>query len=203
MKRLRRWLFNFAAAVSFLLCVATTLLWVRSHGRPGWCQHIWPEDGITVGIFSIDGRIILAHDRGSGDFSATSPELFSHVMKIVGRPEPLGFKGAVAGFNIIIWEFRWARRSARSQFYAPLTQHTPPALSVQAGDRPEKTIYLVVPYWMPLMLTILLPGYWLIRFYRLSSRAHNGQCGVCGYDLRATPERCPECGTSTPAREFA
>ncbi len=53
-----------------------------------------------------------------------------------------------------------------------------------------------------LLLFMFLPLFfvlWLIlttrRFVRQRYRFSHGLCTTCGYDLRASPDRCPECGT--------
>ena len=54
---------------------------------------------------------------------------------------------------------------------------------------------LVVPYWFLALLFAILPVVW---FRRWRHRIPPGHCHKCGYDLRASEERCPECGTSFP-----
>lgn len=60
---------------------------------------------------------------------------------------------------------------------------------------------LVLPYWLlmaPLVL-VAVPrwvGHWR---HQAARRIAAGLCARCGYDVRASPERCPECGLACRA----
>jgi hypothetical protein len=54
---------------------------------------------------------------------------------------------------------------------------------------------LVLPLWLLTGIAAMLPLYWLARRLASSRQRRRGFCLVCSYDLRATPDRCPECGT--------
>jgi hypothetical protein len=62
-------------------------------------------------------------------------------------------------------------------------------------DYSRAYLNLFVPMWLISVLLGLLP---LAALLRLGSRRSGvGRCEHCGYDLRATPDRCPECGTAS------
>jgi hypothetical protein len=46
--------------------------------------------------------------------------------------------------------------------------------------------------------SLILPAAWLGNGYRRKRWPKVGYCRQCGYDLRASRERCPECGTAIP-----
>ena len=56
--------------------------------------------------------------------------------------------------------------------------------------------WLAVPPWAVLALTLLPPAWRGAMLRRRRRRRRAGQCPACGYDLRASPERCPECGAA-------
>jgi hypothetical protein len=62
---------------------------------------------------------------------------------------------------------------------------------------PNRHLLIMVPTWLLSVSLMILPLGWIKQ-----ARQHRrvGYCVSCGYDLRATPDRCPECGTAPSAR---
>jgi hypothetical protein len=60
----------------------------------------------------------------------------------------------------------------------------------------DHSLGLLVPDWFLLLMAAPYPLYVLldISSRRRRERFAAGQCLACGYDLRHSPERCPECG---------
>ncbi len=58
-----------------------------------------------------------------------------------------------------------------------------------------------VPHWFLIGLSLYPSVVAIIGIRRRRQRGALGQCVNCGYDVRATPERCPECGTIPSKKE--
>ncbi|HEV8604796.1 MAG TPA: hypothetical protein VGQ99_05490 [Tepidisphaeraceae bacterium] len=65
----------------------------------------------------------------------------------------------------------------------------------------ERPCILMIPYWYLATPLAIASAWWAITLRRRRIRNIPGHCAECGYDLRASDGKCPECGvtTSTPA----
>ncbi len=80
------------------------------------------------------------------------------------------------------YEWREGRPVGRLRF-PTLANAFYPAISVRA---------IQCPYWLLLLIPVVTM---VVKATLKDRRMRCSRCEHCGYDLRATPQRCPECGT--------
>ncbi len=68
------------------------------------------------------------------------------------------------------------------------------ALFGSLGPARRLSFSLRLPLWFILLASSAPAALWLRYLRRSLTRRRLGLCANCGYDLRATPQRCPECG---------
>ncbi len=102
---------------------------------------------------------------------------FPHHVYVLGIPEPVG--------------------CSPTGFQSGLTQYPsrPVYWELRYQQRPGGTLRIGVPFWLPLSFAVVPPLWWLIQRWERVRRRNSGLCRECGYDIRASRERCPECGT--------
>lgn len=89
---------------------------------------------------------------------------------------------------------------------APASAGSVPAVPPPSGVRvpaQRGTLVVSVPHWAIVVPLLVVPAFAIrlcLRCRRWLYRRRHGLCARCGYDLRASPERCPECGTPVPRK---
>jgi hypothetical protein len=198
-RRIGRYILNGLTVLSLVLCVATVGLWVRSHVAMDFVTVCRSRDGqrslYKFGFGSGGGTFMVHMERAR--FSSTPPPALASTKW--GRDHDSS-KGV-----------DWKRFGSDPLHESPsikaiLIPHT--RVGAEWYDSGSKVAFpgimvrvvyfdIVLPYWIAAILTASLPFVRLLRRVTRHRRAARvaGLCPACSYDLRATPDRCPECGT--------
>ena len=193
MKRLWRRMIALLAGVSLSLCLATAALWVRTY----FVSDTWlysdlspsPSRQVGYAIATYRGECgfecYFSYDNRSLRHFASVPDNFLPDPK---EPGLLGFYAdgwpgqKSGGLGPEWWE------DSQGNVHA-----TPPAFKIVSSRNRN----LFVPLWFLTLTFAIAPAIAFWR-WRRGRRIGAGFCEKCGYDLRATHERCPECGTVPP-----
>ncbi len=173
-----RWCFNILAAFSLLLLVATVGLWVRSY----WVSDrlLWRAGGwASLSVYPNRGSIAIMR-------AENTPDHFEFIQEPAAEGR---FPRCAARIDL-----KWTMLGIA--YYADPDIHHGWILS--EGQRPLPAVEVVMPIWPLVLLLAIFPSLRCYLWFK-RRRPAPGHCLKCGYDLRASTERCPECGTPIPA----
>ncbi len=162
--------------LSLILCLATGWFWWRSYG---WYTIVTygKSNGEAVTFF---------HDMG-GLYVGTQTKFRGSTHN----------RAAVEG-----WSAHNFRNDLPLSFFEAdvdaVPQRWKPVRVLSGFNTDYKIWFIVVPHWFLMLLLGIWPAIRGWRWICRRKRFDAGCCRVCGYDLCATPGRCPECG-HTPA----
>jgi len=175
----RRFLRAALALLTLPLLAGVVLLWHRSPDRAD-ALFLFAPGGRLQGVASHRGQLLFCFS--SADFGpdraftattqTSSATEFDEVRKAVA--DNLGPQWARAGLQFGV--------SKADAF----------------GVTGAKYALAVLPHWLVLLLVLPLPVPWLRHAREMRRRRTRRLCLTCGYDLRATADRCPECGAAVP-----
>jgi hypothetical protein len=188
MKRLRRCLYSAVVWGSLLLCVITASFIIRSFVRTDMLEHFTP--GRTTGSVLRRSRVRLVTGRGifylllmsETETTTNAADMANYRLDFEGIPPWI--------YNV--FPASWPTPVDHSWLGCGYSSY---ALAGSNGWATPQARELRIPLWFPLALFAALPiARWLVHRRQFAA----GMCSQCGYDLRATPNRCPECGTIPP-----
>jgi hypothetical protein len=178
---MQRRLFHLTVVISFLLCITTAVLWARSYWRSDAIVYMGSSGHRAIQWFN--GLLAVGTDNiGTRQRHLRIDSWYIHGESISS-----------------IGHGWWARRGFATETNAnpasaiPLKNRLPDELAYPAIVTAKRA---TVPLWVPLILFGILPAHASRSPIRRWWRRRSGCCETCGYDLRVSGERCPECGTA-------